>query len=342
MASGADSREDGCVSRDPSPTDPQAFARSLVHEIQETAEKLLRDGADLGELKLANTALKEMRQSFRVFGRYRDIRKVATFGSARTQPDWPAWSQAHAFAERLANRGFMIITGAGPGIMHASQQGSGRDLSFGVNIRLPFEQDANEVIQEDEKLIHFKYFFTRKLTFVKESDAIALFPGGFGTHDEGFEALTLLQTGKADPAPVVFLDAPGGNYWKTWRDYVERHLLDEQLISEQDMHLFRVTDDVDEAVAEITGFFHRYHSQRYVGDRLVLRMQSPVSEPVLRELNRDFADILREDAGPIVQQGALAEEADEPDLLELPRLVLPFTRMDFGKLRMLIDRINAS
>lgn len=324
------------------PRDPATFARGLVDEMQETAEKMLRDGADLGELKLANTALREMRKTFRVFGRYRDVRKVATFGSARTRPDWPAWAQAHAFSERLANRGFMIITGAGPGIMHASQEGSGRDLSFGVNIRLPFEQDANEVIRADEKLIHFKYFFTRKLAFMKESDAIALFPGGFGTHDEGFEALTLLQTGKADPAPIVFLDSPGGSYWKTWADYVRRHLLDEQLISEQDMSLFRVTDDVDEAVAEITGFFHRYHSQRYVGDQLVLRLQSPISEPVLNELNRDFKDILREDAGPIVQQGALPEEADEPELAELPRLVLPFARFDFGKLRMLIDRVNAS
>jgi uncharacterized protein (TIGR00730 family) len=330
------------MNRKPAPGNPQALARALVKEIEETAQKLLRDGADLGEIKLINTALKEMRYAFRVFAPYRRVRKVSTFGSARTQPDSPSYQQAHAFAERLANRGFMIITGAGPGIMQACQEGSGRERSFGINIRLPFEQSANKVILEDHKLINFKYFFTRKLMFVKEADAIALFPGGFGTHDEGFEALTLLQTGKADPAPAVFIDEPGGNYWKTWRDYVKKHLLDEGLISEQDMHLFKVTDDIDEAVSEITGFFHRYHSQRYVDDRLVIRMESPLAELVLEELNRDFAEILREDAGGIVQQGALAAEADEEEIADLPRLVLPFARSDFGKLRMLIDRINAA
>ncbi|MFP6664744.1 MAG: TIGR00730 family Rossman fold protein [Deltaproteobacteria bacterium] len=330
------------MSQKTTPRNQEALARTLVKEIQETAQKLLRDGADLGEIKLINTALKEMRYAFHVFAPYRGVRKVSTFGSARTQPEWPAYGQAHAFAERLANRGFMIITGAGPGIMQACQEGSGRERSFGINIQLPFEQSANEVILEDHKLINFKYFFTRKLLFVKEADAIALFPGGFGTHDEGFEALTLLQTGKADPAPAVFLDAPGGNYWKTWRDYVKEHLLDAGLISEQDMHLFKVTDDVDEAVAEITGFFHRYHSQRYVDDQLVIRMESPLTEPVLKELNRDFAEILREGAGGIVQRGALPAEADEKEIADLPRLVLPFGRADFGKLRMLIDRINAA
>jgi uncharacterized protein (TIGR00730 family) len=314
------------------------IARELVDEIKATAEKLLRDRASLADIKLINHALKEKRWAFHVFARYRGIRKVSIFGSARTPEGSAAYLQARDFAHRLAERGYMIITGAGPGIMRAGQEGSGRDRSFGINIRLPFEQAPNEFIQRDPKLVNFKYFFTRKLIFVKEADAIALFPGGFGTHDEGFESLTLLQTGKAKPMPVVFVDAPGGTYWETWHRYVEEHLLAPGLISPWDMRLFRVTDDLDEAVREIEHFYARYHSSRYVGELLVIRMTSPLPDEVVCELDREFRDIVSR--GRIEQRRALPAEWSEPELADLPRLVFPFARRHFGRLRVLIDRIN--
>jgi len=316
------------------------FVAELAAEIAGTAGKLVRDGVGIADLKLLNAALKEMRYAFRVFARYRGIRKVSTFGSARTPADHPAYRQAHEFARRIADEhGYMVITGAGGGIMRAANEGSGRERSFGINIRLPFEQAPNEFIHRDPKLVNFKYFFTRKLMFVKEADAIALFPGGFGTHDEGFEALTLLQTGKSKLVPVVFVDAPGGRYWKQWRDYVVDHLLNESLISPADMRLFKVTDDVEEAIAEITTFYRRYHSSRYVRDRLVIRLVEPLSDVRVASLNEEFADIVVGD--PIVQTGALPEEAGEPETAQLPRLVFTFARRQFGRLRMLIDAINA-
>jgi uncharacterized protein (TIGR00730 family) len=218
-------------------------ASDFVRQIVVTALRLLRDGAEEPDVKLLNSALKELRHSFRVFAPYEHLRKVSVFGSARTQPGEPAWQQAFAFAERIAREGWMVITGAGGGIMAAAQGGAGREASFGVNIRLPFEQAANDVIAGDPKLINFRYFFTRKVVFVKESHAIALFPGGFGTHDEGFEALTLIQTGKSPIVPVVFVDAPGGSYWREWEAWVHAHLARRKLVSEHDLALFRVTDD---------------------------------------------------------------------------------------------------
>jgi len=317
------------------------FVAELASGIALTAEKLVRDDTGVADMKLLNAALKELRYAFRVFARYRGIRKVSTFGSARTPADHPAYRQAHEFARRIADEhGYMVITGAGGGIMRAANEGSGRERSFGINIRLPFEQAPNEFIHRDPKLVNFKYFFTRKLMFVKEADAIALFPGGFGTHDEGFEALTLLQTGKSKLVPVVFVDAPGGHYWKQWRDYVVDHLLNESLISPADMRLFKVTDDVDEAVAEITTFYRRYHSSRYVRERLVLRLVEPLSDVRLATLNEEFADIVVGD--PIVQTTALPEEAGESEITHLPRLVFEFGRRQFGRLRMLIDAVNAA
>jgi uncharacterized protein (TIGR00730 family) len=312
----------------------------LAAEIARTGDKLVRDDVGVADLKLLNAALKEMRYAFRVFARYRGIRKVSTFGSARTPADHPAYRQAHEFARRIADEhGFMVITGAGGGIMRACNEGSGRERSFGINIRLPFEQAPNEFIHRDPKLVNFKYFFTRKLMFVKEADAIALFPGGFGTHDEGFEALTLLQTGKSKIVPVVFIDAPGGSYWKKWRDYVVDHLLNESLISPADMRLFKVTDDVEDAIAEITSFYRRYHSSRYVRDRFVIRLSEPLSDVRLAAINEEFADIAV--GAPIVQTGALPEEAGEPEIAGLPRLVFQFGRRQFGRLRMLIDAVNS-
>lgn len=321
------------------PRDRAEIVADLAREMALTAEKLVRDEASVADMKLLNAALKELRYAFRVFADYRGIRKVSTFGSARTPPEHPSYRQAHEFSRRLADLGYMVITGAGGGIMRACNEGSGRERSFGINIRLPFEQAPNEFIHRDPKLVNFKYFFTRKLLFVKEADAVAVFPGGFGTHDEGFESLTLLQTGKSKIVPVVFVDAPGGSYWRKWRDYVEDHLLRENLISPADMRFFKVTDDLDEAIAEITGFYRRYHSSRYVRDRLVIRVTEPLSDAKLSRLNEEFADIVVGE--PIVQTTALPEEAGEPELAELPRLVFEFGRRHFGRLRMLIDMINS-
>lgn len=289
------------------------------------------------ELKLINGTLRDLRRSFRGFAPYRRVRKVAVFGSARTPPGHPDWEQATRFAESMVERGWMVITGAGGGIMAAAQGGAGREASFGVNIRLPFEQDANPVIAGDQKLINFRYFFTRKVAFVKEAHGIALFPGGFGTHDEGFEALTLIQTGRSEILPVVFVDAPGGNYWQDWRRYVESHLLDRGLISTEDEALFCITDDVGAAVREIVAFYRNYHSSRFVGDLLVLRVRHAPDAPTLEALNDEFAAALGR--GRIEVSAPLPEESDEvPDYA---RVTLHFDRRKAGLLRRLIDRINA-
>lgn len=304
----------------------------------ETCLKLLRDAAPVGDLKLLNAALRELRYAFKVFARYRSVRKLSAFGSARTKPDTPPYCTAFEFSRRIAADGYMVITGAGSGIMRACQEGAGSARSFGVNIRLPFEQEPNEVISKDPKLLTFRYFFTRKLMFIKEADAAVLFPGGFGTHDEAYECLTLVQTGKTKPMPIVFLDAPRGRYWTTWKRYVEEHLLRHGLISEEDMSLFMVTCSIDEAIDEIARFYRVYQSARTVGRQLVIRLSRPVSDHVVAALSRDFADILVR--GEIVQRPALPEEEDEPELASLPRLVLPFNRSNFGRLRQLIDRLN--
>ncbi|MBI3830405.1 MAG: LOG family protein [Planctomycetes bacterium] len=312
----------------------------LIEDIIQTALRLMRDGAPRGELKVLAAALRELRYAFKTFRPYANVRKVTVFGSARTPPDAPEYKQAHAFSEEMARRGYMVITGAGPGIMEAAQGGAGRENSFGVNIRLPFEQSANPVIDGDKKLIQFRYFFTRKLCFVKEASGIALFPGGFGTHDEGFEALTLIQTGKSAPIPVVFVDKPGGSYWREWADYVAEHLLGNKLIGEEDMNLFKITDDAQWAADEIANFYKRYHSSRYVRDKLVLRMLTPLPEGMVDKINAEFGSLLVPGSPPIAQTAALPMESDQPELASLPRLVLTFNRRNFGKLRRLIDAIN--
>ena len=308
----------------------------LARQILVTGVHLLRDETSRAELKLVNSALKELRHAFRVFKPYSELRKVAIFGSARTDSDHPDWIHAHTFAERIVRAGWMVITGAGGGIMGAAQGGAGRHASFGVNIRLPFEQQANEVIAGDSKLINFRYFFTRKVVFVKEAHAIALFPGGFGTHDEGFEALTLIQTGKSEMVPIVFVDEPGGSYWRDWLEYVETHLAARGLIAPDDLKLFRVADSVDEAVDEIEGFYRNYHSSRYVEGKLVLRLHVAPTELQLEALNDDFSDLLV--SGKIEQTEILPGEDGE--IAHLPRLRLHFNRRAVGRLRTLIDRLN--
>jgi uncharacterized protein (TIGR00730 family) len=311
----------------------------LAADIVEVALRLLDDKADRLDVKVITSALKELRYASKVFGPYRSRRKVTVFGSARTRPETPEYQQAVAFGKAAVEREFMVITGGGEGIMGAAQRGAGREDSFGLNIRLPFEQEPNEEIAGDRKLINFKYFFTRKLCFIKESDAIALFPGGFGTHDEGFEALTLMQTGKSQPKPLLFIDRPRGNYWKTWWRFVEDQLLDEGLISKEDLAFFKVTDDVVEACDEITRFYSNYQSMRYVKDGLVLRVKNPVTENLLRALNSRFRDICL-NGGQFQASPPLAEEENEPELEALPRIVFPFNRTNFGRLRSLIDVLN--
>src|SRR5438270_13110326 len=264
----------------------------LVQQIKDTADKLLRDKANRGDVKLLSTALRELRYAFKVFAPVRNRRKVTVFGSARLGTDHPAYLQAVEFGRQIAAAGFMVVTGAASGIMEAGHVGAGRENSIGVTILLPFEQSANSIIAGDTKLMHLKYFFTRKLLFVKESDAVILFPGGFGTQDEGFEVLTLIQTGKSQPFPIVMVDEPGGDYWKNWQELVTGTLLKRRLISPEDLSLYRITDSVDEAVGEVLGFYRVYHSMRYVGPDVVLRLKGRLPEAALEGIRADFQDIV--------------------------------------------------
>lgn len=310
----------------------------LLTEMLASCFRVARDRSHRGEMKLVNTALKEFAYAFKVFSGYLDIRKVSIFGSSHSTPEGPDYECARRFAATMAERGWMVITGAGPGIMEAGHQGAGAEHSFGANIRLPMEVEPNAVIESDPKLMNFKYFFTRKVTFLKESDAFALFPGGFGTMDETFELLTLMQTGKSDLHPVVLLEAEGGRYWEGWRRFVDEHLVRPGLISPEDLDLIHITDSVESAVAEIEGFYRNYHSQRYVDDLLVLRLQRLPDEPSLARLSEEFADILR--AGTLRVVKAFQEEIAEHDFPELPRLALDFNQRSHGRLRGLIDALN--
>jgi uncharacterized protein (TIGR00730 family) len=310
----------------------------LIEEMIVTALKMARDEMGVADLKLINRSLKEMRYAAKVFARYSQFRKVVVFGSARTTPDAPESKVAEDFARTMVSHDYMLITGGGEGIMGAAQRGAGRERSFGLNIRLPFEQQANEVIEGDPKLINFNYFFDRKLNFVKESDAFALFPGGFGTMDETFEVLTLMQTGKARIIPVVLLDRPNGTYWQTWMKFLTEHLFRLGLVSSDDFSFFKIVHDVDEAVSEIMQFYKIYHSARWVGEKLVFRICQPLSKSAVADLNKNFADLIRE--GAIVQGSALRQEKNEPEIWNLPRLILTPYRNNFGRLRKLIDAIN--
>lgn len=310
----------------------------LVEEMIITSLLMGKDEINDGDHKLYNRALKENRASSQMFNPYSEFRKVSIFGSARTQPHEKEYKTAVEFASKMADAGFMGITGAGPGIMGAAQAGSGRDNSFGLGIKLPFETGANETIIGDHKLLRFNYFFTRKLAFVKESDATAALPGGFGTMDEIFEVLTLMQTGKASIFPITLIDAPGGTYWKTWLQFVKEHLFRLGLISEDDFNLFITTDDVDEAVEEITRFYSNFHSYRYVGKECVFRLQKPVTERMLIIIDHEFNDLLA--SGEFEACDPLPKEADEPALKDLHRLKFHNKEGQAGRMRKLIDKIN--
>jgi len=311
--------------------------KDLLADMMVTICRLVSDQADRGDVKLLNTALKELRYAFKVFAPYQEVRKVSIFGSSRTPTDAPEYLQADRFARIMRKNHWMVITGAGDGIMKAGHDGAGRDGSFGVAIRLPFEQRTNNVIADDPKLINFKYFFTRKLLFLKEASAIALFAGGFGTQDEGFEALVLIQTGKAALVPIVCVDAPGGTYWQRWRSYVESELLQTGMISPEDMNLFRVTDNAQEAADEILEFYKRYHSSRYVAEKLVIRMNSPISANTLEMLNDRYSSIVVKGK---IEQEARPLEDEENQFPTKSRLVFTFDRRHFGILRQMINDIN--
>ncbi len=309
-----------------------------VADIIENALKLLTDVKDTGDIRVIQTALRELRYSFRIFAPYVNKRKVTIFGSARTAPSRPEYQQAAEFGRKMAEAGFMVITGAGPGIMQAGHEGAGPQNSFGVNIRLPWEQSANPVIAEDKKLITFKYFFTRKLIFIRHSDAIALFPGGFGTMDEGYEAITLMQTGKAQLMPLVLVDKPGGTYWKTWDKHIREHLLRDKLISPDDLNLYQITDSTDEAVKIIARFYRNFHSTRFVKDLFVIRLKHAPSPSAIDALNEDFADIISGE--PIKIIPPTPEEMEDTSYLDLPRIAFGFNRKDYGRVRQLIDVLN--
>lgn len=312
--------------------------RDLTSDMLQAVLKLARDQPGRGEMKLMARSYKELRYAFKVFKPYRARRKVSIFGSARTPADSPNYRLAVEFARRCAQAGFMIITGAGGGIMAAGHEGGGAARSFGVAIRLPAEQRTNPHIEKDEKLIHFRYFFSRKLVFVKETHAIALFPGGFGTHDEGFEVLTLVQTGRADPLPIVLLEAPGGAYWQEWDRFIKGQVLREGLISPEDVSLYFITSDAQAATEHICRFYRNYHSCRYQGGELYLRVRHAPTPAELADLNARFADIV---TGGAIAVGP-AETGDEDALVPAyPRIVLRFDRQNFARLRQLIDALNA-
>lgn len=310
----------------------------LIHQMMVTCCKLVKDGTERGDVKILNTTLKEMRYAFKVFSPYRRLRKVSLFGSARCGSETDDYQQAVAFAEEIARRGFMIITGAGHGIMEAGNRGAGRDMSFGVNIRLPFEQVANDFIAHDKKLVNFKYFFTRKLAFLKETHGIVCSPGGFGTHDEGLEVMTLVQTGKSHMLPIVFMHPEGGTFWTDWHNYVTDRLLTRGMISPEDLSLYKITDNYLDACDEVTRFYRRYHSMRYVRDFLIIRLEAPLNSDEVEQLNDEFADLLK--SGRIETCEALKEETDA-DIRHLPRLKMHFRRRSFGRLRQMVDRINS-
>jgi uncharacterized protein (TIGR00730 family) len=311
----------------------------IIREMILAALKVGQEEEYLADLKLMNSTLKEMRYTSKIFSSYHAVRKVSVFGSARTKPHESVYKMARLFGQKLAEAGYMVITGGGCGIMQAVNEGAGPEHSFGINIRLPCEQRPNPVIVGNPRQIEYKYFFNRKVAFLKEAGAIALFPGGFGTLDEAMETLTLLQTGKRSPIPLVFVDEPGGSYWSRWIEFFKEELLSQGYITESDFYLFEAVNSVYTAVEKIHRFYRRYHSLRFVEKQLAIRLTSNIGSEAVQELEKKFSDILVT-GGAIYLSGPLPAEADEPEIAHLPRLVLDFNLKDFGKLRKFIDEIN--
>ncbi|AHJ29232.1 hypothetical protein NSP_29040 [Nodularia spumigena CCY9414] len=316
---------------------PTLKNRQLIQQALATIVRLAESEIERLDWKILSSALADMERGFQLFYDYRHVRKITIFGSARLSPATPEYQMALEFARTVCQLGFMVMTGGGGGIMQAGNEGAGRDNSFGLNIQLPFEQQANPFIEGDPKLIHFKYFFTRKLFLLKESDAVALFPGGFGTQDEAFECMTLSQTGKFGPVPVVLIDHPGGDYWQSWSEYINQQLVQKGLVSPEDPSLYTVTDNLEVACNAITSFYQVYHSSRYVGEQLVIRLSADLSDAEVEKLNANFSDILVK--GKIAKSQALPQE-NQDETAELPRLVLYFNQRDLGRLYQMIALIN--
>jgi uncharacterized protein (TIGR00730 family) len=312
--------------------------RDVLRDILRTAAGLAGDGADRLDLKITAAALKEMRAAFAMFEPLKGSPKVTIFGSARTATDDPLYAQARRLAEQLAAAGWFVITGAGPGIMQAGAEGAGPERAIGISIQLPFEEQPSDILAGGDRVVAMKYFFTRKLMLIKESSAFVCLPGGFGTQDETFELLTLLQTGKATPAPVVLLDVPGGTYWRSWATYVQDELAGKGMVSEHDDELYLVTDDVEQAVAEVQRFWNSYHSIRWVSDQLVIRLRHAPTDEEVADLNERFGDLLLE--GAIEPSEPLRAEVADKDQLYLPRLVMRYDARRAGRLRGLIDALN--
>ncbi|MDA0769811.1 MAG: LOG family protein [Chloroflexi bacterium] len=310
----------------------------LYKELIVDALKFKRDNLDTLDLKIANRSMAEFRYAARVFKPYRGFRKVSIFGSARTPEDDPYYALAVDFARRLVQEHFMVITGAASGIMKAGNVGAGAEQSFGANILLPFEQGANEVIVDDPKLITFRYFFTRKLFFLMEAHGVALFPGGFGTHDEGMETLTLIQTGKAPPMPLVLMELPGEDYWESWDQFIRKQLLGRGLIAEDDLCLYKIVHSAEDGVAWMKHYYSTYNSMRRVRDRLVIRLEKQLTNEHVEELNETFGGLLKK--GTIKKTKALAQEADQPELLEKPRLAFNYNDRHAGRLNLMVQTIN--
>lgn len=311
---------------------------SLLREILTTVVKLGHECDDRGDLKLVNNSLKELRYSFKVFSPYRGAKKVIIFGSARSKKTSAEYKMAEEFSGKLTQKGYMIATGGGPGVMEAGNKGAKGGKDFALNIRLPFEQKPNPYIDEKDKIINFKYFFTRKLIFVKETDATALFPGGFGTNDEGFEMLTLMQTGKSRPRPVVLMEPPGSTYWQSWKKFIVQELLKKGFIEKEDLCLFYTSRTVDEAIKYIEDFYRIYHSIRYVEGLTVLRLNKMISDKTLEKINVEFKDILID--GRIRPSPPTEKEVLENEFPELPRLVMRFNMHNYGRLCAMIHVIN--
>ena len=314
-------------------------AEKLAREMLESALGLIGDRPETLDLKIAAAALAEMREAFSVFGPYRDVPKVTVFGSARTATNDPLYAQATEIAKLLAARGWMVVTGAGPGIMQAAMEGAGREKSIGVSIRLPFEQGANPVIAGDEKYVSMKYFFTRKLILVKESRAFVCLPGGFGTLDETFELLTLTQTGKGLPVPIIFLDMEGDSFWESIDQLIRDQLVSRNLVSAADTHLYFVTDSCADACREIERFYANYDSIRYVGNQAIIRLRSVADDDHLAILNEQFAHLVS--SGRIERTDPLPVEIRQGDRLDLPRIRFQFAKHKYGDLRGMIDVLNS-
>lgn len=312
--------------------------RECFRQLFTTVVKLYLDKADERDLYLANVTLKELRHIFRTFARYRNVRKVVMFGSHRSKPKSKEYKMAVDFAKEIVKKNFMVITGGGGGVMEAGNRGAGKN-SFAVKIKLPLELEPNPYVSKGEKLLNVKYFYTRKLAFIKESDATVLFPGGFGTHDEGFEVLTLLQTGKCAPRPLVFVEAPGKNYWKTWLRFLKKQLLKGKFLTKDELNLFTVVGSVKKAVEEIVGFYRNYHSIRFAREMTIIRLNRKIPTKELKRLSNKYKDMI---SGKIIPSGPLPTEVRNKEFLELPRICMRFDRKSYGRLMELIKELNLS